>query len=773
MLRWRLLAVLLPFALALLAAPAVGLAGALRPRWVAPSAVVTSTLTFAALLWGWLSRGGSVFLPWVPALNLHFALTLDGLAALYGLLATGIGALVAVYSAGYLPHYLESQDRAAADQLRFHFLLMLFMGSMVGLVMAQDLLLLFLFWDLTMVSSYFLIGYDRQNAEARYSAFMALLVTGTTSVLFLVGALLLYSAYGTFSLPDLVTIVEPGALLTGAASLMATAALAKSVQVPFHFWLPRAMVAPTPVSAYLHSAAMVAAGVFLLERVYQLVRPSESLLDGLLAVGLTSMLIGGVLALTQDELKQILAYSTIAQYGYVVAMLGLGGIAGVAGASFFVMAHALAKSALFLTAGAVTEATGENQLSRLGGLGRRMPVVATFGGVAAAGLAGLPLTIGFFKDEALFAAALDRGWLFTGLSVLAASLTLAYIWRFWRGLFLGATATEPRLPLPLTLVVPIVALGLATVVGGLYVPPFAHLASAAASASLGSSANLDLAYHWDARPENLLALAVYGIGTLVILTRPLWVRAASGLARLGEWIGPARVYDLTVCRLEATSDWIHNLEVRDLRSRVATILVPTGFLLAAAFGATSAGARFIVGEIGIGDLSLVLVLLLVVAAALITAMAHRQLTLILVLSGTGYSLAAVYAFLGAPDVALVAVLVETTFTLLFLSILSLLPRDELQRLADAPPSRSARWRDPLLSLVTGAFALALTWTILSEPAGSTVATSYISLAPAAHAADVVTAILADFRGLDTLGEMTVIVAGLVGVITLLRGGRVW
>jgi len=244
---------------------------------------------------------------------------------------------------------------------------MLFLAAMVGLVMARDLLLLFVFWDLTMVTSYFLIGYDRQRREAMSSALMPLLVTGVASIFFLVAILLLHAVYGTFSVSDLVARAKSGALLAGAGILVMVAAMAKSAQVPLHFWLPRAMVAPTPVSAYLHSAAMVAAGVFLLERLYPLLRPSGALLDGLLAVGIASMLIGGVLALTQDVLKQLLAYSTVAQYGYVVAMLGLGGTAGVAGVSLYVMAHALAKSALFLVAGAVMEATGEERLSNLGG----------------------------------------------------------------------------------------------------------------------------------------------------------------------------------------------------------------------------------------------------------------------------------------------------------------------------------------------------------------------------------------------------------------------
>jgi multicomponent Na+:H+ antiporter subunit A len=274
--------------------------------------------------------------------------------------------------------------------------------------MAQDLLLMFVFWDITAIASYYLIGYDRADADSRYSALMALLVTGVTSVFFLIAALLLSVEYETFALADLIARATPGPTLTIAGILIALAALAKSAQAPFQFWLPRVMAAPTPVSAYLHSAAMIAAGVFLFSRTYPLLQQSEFLLNALLAIGFLSMLTGGILALASDILKRVLAYSTIAQYGYVVFLLGLGSEVGAIGAAFYVLAHALGKCCLFLTAGAVTEATGEKHLSELGGLYRSLPWLAVGSGAAAAGLAALPATIGFFKDELLFDAAFEQ-----------------------------------------------------------------------------------------------------------------------------------------------------------------------------------------------------------------------------------------------------------------------------------------------------------------------------------------------------------------------------
>ena len=760
---------LLPLVAALLAAPAAALAGSLRPSFAAPVGAALAALAFGATLWGWGAGGGAVDVAWAPTWDLRFMVALDGLAALYALLATGIGFAVLVYSSRYIPLHLTHEGRSQSDGVSFYFFMLLFMGSMVGLAMAQDLILLFVFWDLTAISSSYLIAFDRHSAEARASALMALLVTGITAVFLLIGAVMLYAAHGTFSLPELVELTRPGAVLTVSGFLIAVAGLAKSAQVPLQFWLPRAMVAPTPVSAYLHSAAMVAAGVLLIGRVYPLLQMSQLLLDCLLVFGAASVAVGGVLALTRDVLKQLLAYSTISQYGYVVYMFGLGGKYGVAGASFYVIAHALSKSALFLTAGAVTEATGEDRLSRLGGLRNRMPVLAAASGAAAAGLAALPLTIGFFKDELFFGAALERGPAFTALAVLWAALTLAYIWRFWSGIFLGAPGDGTH-EVPVALVAPVVALGALGVLGGILVSPFEKLAEAAGKVSFAALTPIDPAYHLDARPENLLALAAYTVGTTIVVTRPAWSGVAHALSRLGERAGPEHMYDLTIRGLNRLSDQIHSLEVRDLRSRVAAILLPSGILMAAGLLATPTVGTYRVGEIRFEEAPLLLALLAVAVASLATTFTPRHVTLALVLSSAGFVLAVVYAFYGAPDVALVAVLVETILTLLFIATLRLIPYEVLHRQAELPLRRPRR--KVFTSVVAGAFTFAVVWGALSQPAAQrSVAQELLRLTPEAHAKDAVTAILADFRGLDTLGEITVVALVLLGLATLLSLGR--
>jgi multicomponent Na+:H+ antiporter subunit A len=761
-------AVLTPLVLALLAAPAALLAGALKPAYAAPVGAALAALSFVATLWGWGAGGGAVDVAWVPSWDLRFAVQLDGLATLYALLATGIGFAVLVYSSRYLPLHLGHEGGPPPGVVRFYFFVLLFMGSMVGLAMSQDLILLFVFWDLTAIASYYLIGFDRHKEESRASALMALLVTGITAVLFLIGALFLYAAEGTFFVPQLAELVEPGPLLTSCGLLIAVAGLAKSAQVPLHFWLPRAMAAPTPVSAYLHSAAMVAAGVLLIGRVYPLLHRSDVLLDALLVLGLLSMAVGGLLALTRDVLKQLLAYSTIAQYGFVVTMYGLGGPYGAGGAAFYVIVHALAKSALFLTAGTVTEATGQDRLSKLGGLRKPMPLLAIASGLAAATLTSLPLTLGFFADEFFFAAALEHGPLFAGLAVVSAATTLAYTWRFWSGIFLG----EPRAGfaevrgVPALLVAPIVALGAIGLLGGFFAGPFEKLAEAAGEVSFGATTSLDASYHPEVLPEYLMAVAAYALGAAIIVSRPVWSRTALGLSKIGKLAGPERAYGLTVQGLNRLSDSVHRLEIRNLRGRVAFVLLPTAVLVGTAVLATPGVGAYRVGPLRLEEAPLMLAMLAVAVATITTTFVRRHVTLALVLSSAGFVLAVVYAFYAAPNVTLVAVLIETMLTLLLVATLKLIPYEVLHRQAMLPPARLVH--KVSVTAVAGVFAFVVAWGALSQPpVGETVAEEHVRLAPQAHAQNVVTAILADFRGLDTLGEITVVGVVLLGVAALL------
>ncbi len=767
---------------ALLAPVAALLAGSIRPSYAAPAGGSLAVVAFALTLWGATrSTPDTVHLTWAASWDLQFSFALDGLAVVFALLATGIGALVVAYSSRYLPLHLHHGHRDEGEVISFFFYLLLFMAAMVGLVMAQDTIALFLFWDLTAVASFFLISYDRDAASVR-AGLTAIVVTGVTAILILIGVIMLHDRYGTWDLPTTVAAVsETGNLdgtLTLAVGLVLIGGLAKSAQVPFHFWLPQAMAAPTPVSSYLHSAAMVAAGVFLVGRFYPLAEQSELLLWGLRVVGLTSMVVGGLLALTRQHLKQILAYSTISQYGYVVLLFGLGGDYGVAGACFYVMAHGLAKCALFLTAGSVIEATGTSQLDEVGGLAPRLPLLASASFAASATMVALPLTLGFFKDELFFAASVETGPFWVAASVGGAALTFAYIGRFWLGIFvrnrhLGRVAQLA--PLPRLLIWPVVVLGAVSVLGGIVPGPVTGLANEAATVSrfAAETVHVETAYHLDARPENLMALAAWVIGIGLIMTERLWKPAARAFSRLGGTFGPERGYSGTLETLNRYSAFVRRFEVRDLRSRVASILTPAGVLVGIGIIASNPTNNiFEFGTVSGRDLLPLLMIVATVLSAITATLARDHFALALILSGVGFSLACVYAFTGAPNVALVAVLIETVFTLLFIATLVLLPRWVLRDLNQEPDDHDHNGRDALIGAIAGLLALLVVWSTLSQSSSiESVGADFIRLSPEAHGGNVVSVILADFRGLDTLGEITVIGIALLGIAGLLYRGR--
>ncbi|MDP8942698.1 MAG: DUF4040 domain-containing protein, partial [Actinomycetota bacterium] len=655
---------------------------------------VLTTVGFVAALTAWLAGGGAVDVAWAPALDLHLAFGLDGLGALYALLASGVGAVVLAYSVAYLPRHLRHEADEQADGRAFYGWLGLFVVSMVGLATSQDLILLFVFFDLTAVCSYFLIGFHKGASEARWGALVAFTVTGVTAVLLLLAALVLHSAHATFSIPELTERMRPGGAAAVAGALVVVAALAKSAQVPFHFWLRRAMVAPTPVSAYLHSAAMVAAGVLVLGRLHPLLALTPTLLDVMVVAGFASVAVGGVLTLAELRLKPLLAYSTVSQYGYVTAMYGLGGAKGTTGAALYVLMHGLAKSALFLTAGAVTEATGEERLDRLGRLAGRLPGLAAASGVAVAAIVALPLTLGFFADEVFFKAALEHGTVAAVAAVGASALTFAYMGRFWLRLFLlGPGPAELDRP-PRGLVAPVAVLALVLLAGGIASGPFVALAEAAGAVSLGGRpAAVDAAYKLEPTPANLLALLSWGTGALLVVLTARVEAWAGAAARLGRRLGPDRAFAAGLHALNVLSDRVHRFEVRGLRVRVAAVLVPGSALVLLAVLATPLKGLYTTGGVAREDIGLVIGLAVAAAAAVGTGFQRDHLRLVLGLSATGFSLAAVYALFGAPDVALVSILVEITLGLLFLATLGLLPADLLRREAGLRVARGRRLRD--------------------------------------------------------------------------------
>jgi multicomponent Na+:H+ antiporter subunit A len=753
---------------ALAGAPVTAVIGWRRPRLAAIVAVIFALLSLWLVGARTVAGESTTILEWAPTLGFRLGLTFDGVSAIYGQLATGIGAVVLAYSAAYIPRHLHHHDRNPNDATAFYALILLFMGAMIGLVVADDLFLLFMFWDLTAVVSYFLIGFDRNEPLARPAALMALLVTGGSAILMLAGIVILWIAHGTSSIAMLIDATPGGVEFSLAIALICVSALAKSAQVPLHFWLPRAMVAPTPVSSYLHSAAMVAAGVFLIARLLPLMQRAAWIPQALVFVGICSIAIGGLLAISRDDMKRVLAYSTIGQYGYVVVLLGLGGEYGAVGAAFYVIAHGLAKCALFLTAGAVTESTGRKTLSGSGGLWRQMPVVAVASGIAAATIAALPLSIGFFKDELFFAAMHGQGIVMTALAVLSAALTFGYIGRFWGRLFLGRSDAVAR-PIPIIMPAAIGLLAALCLVGGVWAGPFNALANAGGADSLRQPVDVALNYHLDARPENVMALTAYLLGLGIIVSLAWWTRVSEHLASFAKQFGPERIYRGVLDATNAASDRLYGYEVHDLRGRVAWVLLPVGVLVLLGLIFTSNENAYLVGEFDFDDLLIVLVLGVACVAALTATQVVGHLSAAILLSAVGFPLAAIYAFLGAPDVALVAVLMETMMSLLFIGFLAAMRDRPRIEGFEHDPALAHRGRDRFIGFAAAAASFVIVWGVLSKPAATeTAARDQIALTPAAHASDVVTAILSDFRGLDTMGEITVIGITMIGLWTLLQ-----
>jgi multicomponent Na+:H+ antiporter subunit A len=412
--------------------------------WVVALVPLALTIGFASLI-GPVASGSAptVNVAWVPSLGVNFALQIDGLALLFALLISGVGTLVFVYAGAYLAGHPHLP--------RFYLILTLFMVSMLGLVLADNLLLVFVFWELTSLTSFLLIGFDHERPAARAAALQALLVTGAGELAMLAGLILLGASGGTFQVSELLTrgdAIRADALYPAMLLLVFAGAFTKSAQVPFHFWLPNAMEAPTPVSAYLHSATMVKAGVYLLARLSPVVAGTMVWEIIVPTVGVVTMLVGAWLAIRHTDLKRILAYSTLSALGTLVMLLGLGTAAAVSAALAYLLGHALYKGALFLVAGAVDHEAGTRDVAVLGGLGRAMPITAMAGGLAALSMAGLPPFFGFLGKELTYESALagPSGGVLVAIAVAVNVLLVVSAGITGIGPFVGSVRALPKRP---------------------------------------------------------------------------------------------------------------------------------------------------------------------------------------------------------------------------------------------------------------------------------------------------------------------------------------
>ncbi|PVE25460.1 monovalent cation/H+ antiporter subunit A [Microvirga sp. KLBC 81] len=701
---------------------------------------------------------------WLPQIGLSFSFFLDGLGFFFAALILGIGLPIIIYAR----YYLSEHDPMG----RFYAYLLLFQGAMVGIVVSDNILLLAIFWELTSLGSFLLIGYWNHLPEARQGARMALVVTGGGGLMLLAGFLLLGHIAGSYELSEILRrgdTIKTSPHYLPVMLLVLGGAFTKSAQFPFHFWLPHAMAAPTPVSAYLHSATMVKAGVFLMARLWPVLAGTEAWFLIVSAVGLTTMLVGAWIALFKDDLKAILAYSTVSHLGLMTMMLGLGTPMAAVVAVFHILNHATFKVALFLSAGIVDHETGTRDVRRLGGLLRLMPISSSLALVAAGSMAGLPLLNGFLSKEMMLEEMIHTRyagsrWIMPTLATTGALLSVAYSARLAIAAYLGPARTdyphhphEPRLGLWLpvaVLVVPVVAIGLlpALLAGA--------IVERTALAVIGSQALPS--YHlaiWHGFTSALLMSAVAFIGGAALLVlHGAFDRLRGSVPRPDA----KRIFDQTVNGATAAARaLVATLHTESLPRYLAVIIVAAIFVgvIGFASGIHAPGGRALLPIHG--PALVIWAILLVTSLAVAVLHANRLLTLILTsIVGLGVSLA--FIQFSAPDLALTQISVGVVMTIMMLLALNLLPRT-----TPMEPGWVRQARDGVIACAAGLGLAGLAYAVMTRDFQSISEYHLAQSKPGGGGANVVNVILVDFRGFDTFGEIIVLTIAALAIYALL------
>ena len=703
---------------------------------------------------------------WVPALGMNLTLMVDPLGWMFAGLILGIGLLVVIFG-----HFYLYKGEATG---RFFASLMLFQGAMLGIVIAGNVLLLLVFWELTSLSSFLLIGFWQHKAEARQGARMALAVTGGGGLALIGGMVLLGLVAGSF---DLATILERGDVVRAspfypaALGLILIGCFTKSAQFPFHFWLPHAMAAPTPVSAYLHSATMVKAGVFLLARLWPVLAGTELYTGIVTSVGLVTMVVGAVVALFRHDLKSILAYSTISQLGMLVMLLGFSLEAAALAAVLHILNHAAFKAALFMSAGIVDHETGTRDIRRLGGLAKAMPITAAVATLAAASMAGLPPLGGFISKEMMLyetpeVALFGLPWLVPVLATIGATFSVGYSLRLAGHLFFGrpreaepfARAHDPGLGM---WVAPALLTVLAALLGLIPMTLAASLVGAVTEAVTGAPVpEYDLALWHGANLALLLSTLAVAGGALL-----LWRHA--GLLALWERAPLPDAKSMFMRALRFADTWVRKAIVATHTPSLQTMLLASFVVIAALVidGAIIGGGVLTGTRAGLpAPLPAIIAwALLIAATAAVVNDSRNRLRVLIYVSVIGLIVSLAFAQLSAPDLALTQISVEVVTILLLLLALHLLPKN--------PPILSApsrKWRDGALAVTGGVLVGGIAWALLTRDPGPSIAAYHLANAkPGGGGTNVVNVILVDFRAFDTFGEIIVLgIAGL-GIYALL------
>ncbi|MUM16985.1 Na+/H+ antiporter subunit A [Mycobacterium sp. CBMA271] len=756
-----MLAILLAHALAAAVAPLL-VARAGRVAFYPLALVPLGSLIWVLARWPGDGADVRVDVPWVPELAMDISLRFDSLAAIMSVLVLGIGSLVLFYCASYFRH----RDGHTEPRLpSFAAELVAFSGAMFGLVVSDNLLLLYIFWELTTVLSFLLVGHYAERLASRRAAVQALLVTTAGGLAMLVGVIVLGHVGGSFSLSDLIAHPPSGMAANVGLVLVLIGALSKSAIVPVHFWLPGAMAAPTPVSAYLHAAAMVKAGIYLLARMSPGFAEATPWRPTILVLGIATMILAGWRALREYDLKLILAFGTVSQLGFLVVLTGTGDPDILLAGLVMLCAHALFKATLFMVVGIIDHTVGTRDIRKLAWLGNREPALLVIAGLAAASMAGVPLTLGFVGKELAFATVLHSRvlgsaapWVLAGI-VIGSMFTITYSMRFMWGAFARKGLPEPsarvhglHAPAPVFLVAPAL-LSVAGIAAGV-LPDWLNWA-------LGSYANPIDAHIaiWEGFGLPLLLTVIaFAVGIFAFFSRGRLRRARLAVNPLGN---ADRGYDAVLRGADVLSQRLTALTQRgSIPFTQATILVTLVTLPTIVLAVGDRDQAHL--KLWDSPLQAVVGVLMLAAAIGATVMRNR-LAAVLLVGITGYGTGTIFALHGAPDLALTQFLVETLTLVIFVLVLRALP-------AESDVRQANRFRLPRAVL---AIAVGCTVTTLGVYAMAARRDRPIAdLLPEAaylrgHGANTVNVLLVDIRAWDTLGEISVLLVAATGVASLM------
>lgn len=751
--------------------------------WLA-GAVSLISLALIATGYSRITGGGVIrsSTEWVPELGLQFSLRMDGFAWMFAMLITGIGFLVVLYARYYM---------SPADPVpRFFSFLLAFMGAMLGIVLSGNLIQLVFFWELTSLFSFLLIGYWHQRAQARDGARMALIMTSAGGLCLFAAVLIIGHVAGSYDLDRILmsgNIIRSHPLYLPALILLLLGAFTKSAQFPFHFWLPQAMAAPTPVSAYLHSATMVKAGVFLLIRLWPAMGGTNEWLWLVGSAGLITFIFGAFVAVFQQDLKGLLAYSTISHLGLITLLTGLDTPLGQVAAIFHTANHAIFKASLFMAAGIIDHETGTRDIRRLSGLRRFMPITATLAMIAAGAMAGVPLLNGFLSKEMFFAETIeihdnsfvDR-WL-PYIVTLASTFSVAYSLRFIRDVFFGPPPKDlPRIPHepPFLMRLPAELLVVACLIIGM-IPgrSIGRFLDAAIRAVLGPEPpQYSLAVWHGFTPALLMSTVALGGGIGVYFSLRSYLLSVDGPPLLRH-LKSQRIFDrvlsFLVTRLARSLETV--LGTRRLQPQLQLIV---GAALIAALIPLYGGGLFLTSvPLGAPDPGFALIWAVGIACALgaaYLAKFHRFAALVM-LGGAGLVTCLSFVWLSAPDLALTQLVVESVTTVLLLLGLRWLPKRIEQPGTASGLADMIRWyrvRDLTIAVCVGAGLATLAYAAMTRPAPDSIGRFFVENAyTRGGGTNIVNVILVDFRGFDTLGEITVLGVVALTVYALLRRFR--